>query len=227
MKVVQSREGFFSGTANHHSAALTESQGLQGLSLVWWVGVTDLEVTHSVQLTALESICYTTLTQCLNISPLIPLLLIDTGINYSSVDNYEILWPRNAVGTSVNCLGKLTACGFVFLSTNNQSIILSVPAGHFALLSCVGIHSLERRIPADFGVLPSSLQQHTCQDLKLYTWRCECSWTHNLSQCSTAKALNEQMRTNWIEPESRLCQPRPIVHYHCKLFFGLPCADEL
>lgn len=47
MKVVLSREGFCSGRANHHKTTPTESQGLQGLSLVRQVGVTDIEVTHS------------------------------------------------------------------------------------------------------------------------------------------------------------------------------------
>lgn len=82
MKVAQRRKG----TANHDSAAPSGSQGLQGLSCV---GVTDLEVIHSEQSTVLESICYTTWTQCLNTS----LLNNEMPLKYYY---YDLLLSRNS-----------------------------------------------------------------------------------------------------------------------------------
>lgn len=117
---------FFSGTANPHNAAPTGSRGLQGLSLVRWVGVTDLEVTHSVQTTVLESICHTTLTQSLNVSPLLPALFTETRICRSSG---ELLWMTvtEDEGRHIYQLLRQANNMWIFLSTNSHytDIILS------------------------------------------------------------------------------------------------------
>lgn len=116
MKVAQSRKGFFSGTANHHSAAPTGSRGLQGLSLVRRVGVTDLEVTYWVQANGRKHLSS----------------YVDSEFEYLSIDTSAVHRYKDMLLQWIDI----------------SHVQANLPGN-------LGIHGPQRRIPADFGFLPS------------------------------------------------------------------------